>query len=182
MAVFYKIYQNKNKKSSANGKFFARPVYTSTVTTDEIAERVQEKCALHISDVVGCIKALVTEIKICIQNSERVNLVGLGTFKMSFSTRGADKKEDFSAGNIKRMRVLFMPTTKVDRSTGAHTRALTIGTRVKEWAPEQTGTTQGGTSTPGGGTGSQTGGNTGSQTGGSSSGSEEDTGGSHENI
>lgn len=135
MAVFYRIYQNQNKKNTGSyGKWYGRAVYNGELTTNEIAERVQAKCALHKSDVIGCIEALLDEIKLGLQNSEVVKLDGLGSFKIGMSTRPADERDEFSVtGNIKSSRVIFTPERKRDSATKVYTRALTTGIRFKEW-------------------------------------------------
>lgn len=172
MTVFYKKQVNNNEKqTSAYGKTYGRVVYTGTVKTEEIAERIQEKCALHTSDVIGCINALVTEIKLCLQNSQRVELTGLGTFKLGMSTRGVKETDDdkFTASDIKAVRVLFTPTSKRDSSTRVLTRALTTGVRFAEWGAEaktSASSTTGGTTTGGSTTGGSS--DSGTTSGGSS--------------
>lgn len=88
MPVLYKVKKIERKYSDgrvdpANNKWYANAVIVNTVSTDKIAERIEEKCSLTKSDVKGCIEALIYEIKTQLQNSYAVKLDGLGTFKMS---------------------------------------------------------------------------------------------------
>lgn len=131
--VFYTIRQNNNKKSSGYGKWYGRVKYTGDLDTDEIAERVQAKCALHKSDVVGCIEALLDEIKMGLANSQRVVLKGLGVFKVGMNTKPANERDEFGANNVKSTHVIFQAERKKDADTGAYTRALTSGIRFREW-------------------------------------------------
>jgi predicted histone-like DNA-binding protein len=42
-----------------------------------------------------------------------VNLGGLGTFRLSFSSEGADTAEAFNTSMIKRVKVIFTPSTEL---------------------------------------------------------------------
>ncbi|NPD81685.1 hypothetical protein E5358_09975 [Palleniella muris] len=135
MPVLYKVKKIERKYSDgrvdpANNKWYANAVIVNTVSTDKIAERIEEKCSLTKSDVKGCIEALIYEIKTQLQNSYAVKLDGLGTFKMSLRSKGAESLEEFSVQkNIVGTRVLFLPTKQKDTASGKVISVLTYGTK-----------------------------------------------------
>lgn len=57
---------------------------------------------------------------------------------MGMSTRPAKTIEKFTADNIRKLRVLFQPETKVAQD-GSRTRTMITGARVKEWGGSASG-------------------------------------------
>lgn len=141
MPVLFKVKKIQRKYSDgrqdpANNKWFARAIHIHTVSTDEIAERIEAKCTLTKSDVKACVEALIHEIRDLIQNSNAVKLDGLGTFKLAIRSKGADSLEEFAVNrHIVGSRVLFQPAKTKDSATGKVIAALTYGTKCAK-APE----------------------------------------------
>ena len=169
MSVFYRKYQNKNPKSVAFNKWFARAVTIGkTINIDELAKHMSEhntpysKGAIKgvLTDMIGCIRELMLEGK-------AVKLEGLAIFSAGIQTKkgGALSSEDFST--TKHIKSVYMRA----RATGEFTRQeLTKAGNVTELPKNFTDykEDEDDESTEGGGSqssGSQTGG--GSQSGGS---------------
>ena len=131
MSVFYRKYQNKNPKSVAFGKWFARAVTLGkTINIDELAKHMSEhntpysKGAIKgvLTDMIGCIRELMLEGK-------AVKLEGLAIFSAGIKTKknGAPTSADFST--IKHIDSVYMRA----RATGEFTRAeLTKAGNVTE--------------------------------------------------
>src|SRR3712207_7932011 len=65
-----------------------------------------------------------------LQQSMRIKLNGLGTFKIGISTRAAETAKDFTiTKHLRNVHVLFQPELTVDRSSHARKRALLHGDR-----------------------------------------------------
>ena len=132
MTVFAKKYQNKNKKSRAYGKTYARAVMVGTVGIEELAEAMSESCTVTRSDIVAVLSALGPAMRRMLQKSLRVQLPYLGTFKLGLTTIGEEDAEDFDMQhNVKGVHVLFHPETKVN-TRGQWENDLTRGTVVGE--------------------------------------------------
>ena len=132
MTVFAKKYQNKNKKSRAYGKTYARAVMVGTVGIEELAEAMSESCTVTRSDIVAVLSALGPAMRRMLQKSLRVQLPYLGTFKLGLTTIGEEEAEDFDMQhNVKGVHVLFHPETKVN-TRGQWENDLTRGTVVGE--------------------------------------------------
>ena len=133
MAVIYKIYKNNNKKNAGFGKFYARAMHNGTTNLDDIAAIIERNCSMKKSDVKAVLTELVEVMTAQIQDSKRVKLHGLGTFKIGISTKGAESAAAFNpAKHIKNMRVIFMPEVHVGRDSRKHIKALLSGVNVTE--------------------------------------------------
>ena len=163
MPVYYRKTQDNRKNSTHKGQWYGRAVYQGTVNEYDLAKSIEAKCTVHRADVVAVIIALIDEMTRALQSSQRVKLTGFGTFKMGMSTRPAKTIEKFTADNIRKLRVLFQPETKIAQD-GSRTRTMITGARVKEWGGFAPSAAPGSSTTSG--SGSTTGGST---TGGSSS-------------
>ena len=102
----YKIYKNNNKKNAGFGKFYARAMHNGTTNLDDIAAIIERNCSMKKSDVKAVLTELVEVMTAQIQDSKRVKLDGLGTFKIGISTKGAESAAAFNpahqehAGNL----------------------------------------------------------------------------------
>jgi len=182
MSVFYRKYQNKNPKSVAFNKWFARAVTIGkTMNIDDLAKHMSEhntpysKGAIKgvLTDMIGCVRELMLEGK-------AVKLEGLAIFSAGIKTKknGAPTSADFST--TKHIDSVYMRA----RATGEFTRQeLTKAGNVTELPKNftdyheeddepqnggSTGSNTGGGSQNSGSTGGNTGSNTGDNTGGGS--------------
>ena len=90
--LFYRMYQNTVNNEKTLGKFYARLVHTETLGLEALAEHIAHHGTVYTEDVVLGVK-----------------VDGLGTFYLSAASTGADSVDEFSADNIKRIRVRFLP-------------------------------------------------------------------------
>lgn len=134
MAVKYKIYQN-NRKGAFKGKWYARAVHEGTVTTDDLADIMQDNCTVKRSDILAVLSELVEVMSTQLQNSMRVKLDRFGTFKLGICTTPANTAKDFTAANnVKSIHVLFQPELRID-AKGNRSQSFIAGARVQEATP-----------------------------------------------
>ncbi|MBR0275292.1 MAG: HU family DNA-binding protein [Prevotella sp.] len=132
MAVLFRLSQNKNSKSLAFGKWYARSVMTGTVDTDALATIMQRNCTVKKSDILAVITELIETMQDQLQESKRVKLNGLGTFKISISSSGASTASDYDVRkDVKSLRVLFQPEVKKDVD-GNRKKTFISGCNVQE--------------------------------------------------
>ena len=172
MSVFYRKYQNKNPKSVAFNKWFARAVTIGkTMNIDDLAKHMSEhntpysKGAIKgvLTDMIGCVRELMLEGK-------AVKLEGLAIFSAGIKTKknGAPTSADFST--TKHIDSVYMRA----RATGEFTRQeLTKAGNVTElpknftdYHEEDDEPQNGGSTGDNTGGGSQNGGSTSDNTGG----------------
>ena len=108
--LFYRMYQNTINNEKTNGKFYARLVHTETLGLEALAEHIAHHGTVYTEDVVlGVLKKFSSCLLEMLYDSKKVKVDGLGTFYLSAASTGADSVDEFSADNIKRIRVRFLP-------------------------------------------------------------------------
>lgn len=131
MALNFKIYQSK-RNDETNGKYYARAVHTGTIDTDGLATIMQNNCTVKKSDIKAVLTELAEVMTSQLQDSKRVKLDGLGTFKLGINTKPADTAKAFtSAKNIVGTHVLFQPEVTIDVNHN-RTRTLVSGVKLRE--------------------------------------------------
>lgn len=125
MAVFYRLYQNNNQQSSVYKKWYARTVVTETMTTKQLAEIMQENCTVKRSDIEAVLRELVPTMARAMQDSKRVKIDGLGSFKIGIKTKPADSAKEFNAQkNVVGIHINFLPETFKDKKTNTRTSEM----------------------------------------------------------
>lgn len=132
MAVLYRLSQNKMEGSKAYGKWYAQAVMTGVVDTNALATIMQRNCTVKKSDILAVITELIETMQDQLQESKRVKLNGLGTFKISISSSGASTASDYDVRkDVKSLRVLFQPEVKKDVD-GNRKKTFISGCNVQE--------------------------------------------------
>jgi predicted histone-like DNA-binding protein len=127
MPLIYKLVKCTRKGNSATNKFFAHAVMTETVSTEKLAQEMQNNCTVKLADIKAVLAELAETMKIKLQNSMRVHLDGLGSFKLGVRSIGVADEKTFNANaNIKSVHINFQPATTMhhvgsvkDAKTGA---------------------------------------------------------------
>lgn len=134
MSVRYKLYQDNRSESTTRGKWYARAVYNSKPKTlKQLALKIQENVSVKKSDVKAVLDELVGVLKEWLQDSNRVKIEGLGSFKIGLKTKPADSAKEFSAAkHVVGARVNFLPEVEVDLTTGRRVKSLLMGLEVEE--------------------------------------------------
>lgn len=122
--LFYRRYQNKNGKSSANGKWYGKVVISRTMTIDDLAAKMQDNCTVKKSDILAVLYELGPTMSEALKDGARVVLPQIGAFKMGISTEGVTRRDDFNlALHLKNAHINYSPVSYKTSS----------GTRSKEW-------------------------------------------------
>ena len=137
MSVRYKLYQDNRAESTTRGKWYARAVYNQKPKTlNQLALKIQENVSMKKADVKAVLDEMVGVLKEWLQDSNRVKIEGLGSFKIGLKTKPADTAKDFSASkHVVGARVNFLPEIEVDPTTGARIKSLLMGLEVEETYP-----------------------------------------------
>ncbi len=124
MAVKYKVKKFKHGGSASDGKYFARATTMGEMNIFDVAEEIEKNCSLKSADVLGVITELVDVMTAALQDSKRVRLNGLGTFKMGLRSKLKDTPEEVVSNNKRNFRILFTPEYKRD-DKGRHIVRMT---------------------------------------------------------
>jgi len=135
----------KKTQKAINGKWYATSVTVGKpVSTDEIAEQLEEISTVSRGDAYNVLKDLAAAMRTFLASGRTVKLEGVGTFYYQASARGngRDTAAEVTANDIGAVRVRFIP--EVTYAGGNATRGLVSPyLSWEEWG--------GSTSTPGDG-------------------------------
>ena len=77
------------------------------ISLREMAERIQQTCTVHKSDVFAVLVALEDSITDALQNGEIVRLGDLGSLQIGISSKGALSEDEYDESLIKQARINF---------------------------------------------------------------------------
>lgn len=159
----YHVIRRKNIKT---GDILYYPQLVTAAADDraKIIERIEKKCTLASADVKAVVDALEVEIIDCLQQGRSIRLGDLGSFRPSLRCgKGVKEEQSVSPAMIKRVHIVFHPSSRIRRALSVKDHAVSFYRRDKKKKGD--GTNQPGTTPPGtnpagtGGAPSGTGGN-----------------------
>ncbi len=109
MAVKYRLKKFTTPNSPCDGKYYAHAVMTGEKDIWDLAREIEVGCTLTTADVVGVITALVRVMTNALQDSNKVHLNGLGTFKMAIRGPIVDSPEVYDSTKIRGYHINFTP-------------------------------------------------------------------------
>ena len=129
-------YKLKKKNGSlSKGYYFPEVQRGTTVTTEVLAQRIQERCTVTRPDIKAVLDALVNAMQYALQAGERVHIEGLGFFYLNILARGAKMTEDYDITKyIKSVRCRFLPDSTRDIASGNVTRTFCTGVTLHKVA------------------------------------------------
>ncbi len=111
-----------------------------TVTTKELAEEISHSTTVTYADVMAVLTETAESLKSHLAGSDKVQLDGLGSFRVGLSTSGAESASEFGANNVIGYHIVYTPertftVTGVNNAgnrTGYYTKTLLQGISAKE--------------------------------------------------
>ena len=108
--VTYSVSPRINPRDKdASPKFYGHVQANSDVNLREMAERIQQTCTVHKSDVFAVLVALEDTITDALKGGEIVRLGDLGTLQIGISSKGALTEKDYDYSLITKARINFRP-------------------------------------------------------------------------
>lgn len=109
----YKIIKRVNPQNRDEKLFYPAPVFGEQVGEDELMDEISFASSVNQSDVRSVVYNLLEILPRHLMHGNSVNLEKFGIFRMSFEAYGSEKKDDVSAENITRPKILFRPSVKL---------------------------------------------------------------------
>ena len=104
-----KKYKNTNEKNNGFGKTYGRLVHQDTMNTSDLCRHMMKHGTIFTSDVVkGVVEKFIQCFEELLMEGNKIKLDGLGTFYLSINTEGVVDEKDFTANNVKAIRVKFI--------------------------------------------------------------------------
>ena len=136
--LLLKTYKNNNSKNSAYGKTYGRLVYHDTMSTSDLCRHMMKHGTIYTSDIVkGVVEKFINCFEELLLEGNKIKLDGLGTFYLSINTEGVANEKDFSANNVKAIRVKFIGDQ--GKESEYATKMLTNKARFRSLAEEEPG-------------------------------------------
>lgn len=102
--------------SSTPKKWYASPVKSGSVNQKSLAREIAGRSSLTSGDVANVIQNLLELLPANLIEGNSVQLGDFGSFRISFSSAGADTQETFSTDSIRGMKILFTPSPDFKRA------------------------------------------------------------------
>lgn len=113
----YKLIQKANPlEPDIERKWYASPVKAGTINNYQLSKSISGKSFLARGAVMNVIENIVDEIPRYLIEGYSVNLNNFGTLRLSLSSEGVENPEEFTADNIKNMRVVFTPSPELKKA------------------------------------------------------------------
>ena len=107
--LLIRTYKNNNSKNSAYGKTYGRLVCHDTMNTSDLCRHMMKHGTIFTSDVVkGVVEKFINCFEELLMEGNKIKLDGLGTFYLSINTEGVAKEDQFTANNVKALRIKFI--------------------------------------------------------------------------
>ena len=111
----YSVICRKNPVNS-DVKFYAQAATPEPLEIDKLSEMIAQNCTLTRHDIVACLSAFQEQLINALQEGRSVRLADLGSFRVTMHSIGTVTEDAFSVGNIHRLSIRFVPSTKLRRS------------------------------------------------------------------
>ena len=141
MSVRYRKVQEKREGNKNYGKWYGRAIVLNNVTTKELAEEISHSTTATLSDTLAVLNELSVALRRHLLNSDRVEIEGIGAFKVGIRTVAAATSADFGAQNVMSYRINYQPfkrfvpngqVTDHNRRAGNFVMNLLEGVTVQE--------------------------------------------------
>lgn len=121
MAIQVKASLRKNPQDKkAAGKYYAQVVLAPEMTQRQIIDQIADRCTVTGSDVKAVLDALMTVIKRNLANGSPIRLGDLGSFRPSVSGIGSENVDKFTASNVKKARVIYVPSAEIKEAVAMY--------------------------------------------------------------
>lgn len=93
-------------------KYVARAVSDGEVGLAELTERIEKICTVHGADILAVVYSLVDVAKDMMSDGKIVRIEGLGSLRISVSSKVEDSEEEVNAKSVKDAKVILTPDLK----------------------------------------------------------------------
>lgn len=87
MPIEYDFYRNPNSQGTNKKRYHARVVSSNRISTNELAEEIQNECSLTITDVKAVLIALGDKLAKHLGDGSKVQLEGIGYFQVNLQCK-----------------------------------------------------------------------------------------------
>ena len=112
----YKLIKRSNPRDKKDEKWYASPVNEGKISKTDIAKEIVNMSSLSRGDVSNVIENLLDTMPKYLLMGKSINLGEFGTLRVSFSSKGVVKPEEFNTSLVKGAKIIFTPSVELKNS------------------------------------------------------------------
>lgn len=118
MSIQYKLYKKPEPGVAGGGKkkWYANAFLNQEVSIDDLVAKIEKFSAFSEADIRGVLIAMENVVKEEVCNGNIVRLDVLGSFYPSISSEGVENEEDFTAANVKNIKIIYRPGKRITKA------------------------------------------------------------------
>lgn len=109
MALHYDLYENPLPDGKRRKRLHARVVTQGTTGTEDLVDRIHDRCSLTPGDVRAALSELADVMAYELAHGKRVHLEGLGYFQLTLEMPPVREAKDIRSGSIHVKSIAFRP-------------------------------------------------------------------------
>jgi predicted histone-like DNA-binding protein len=90
-------------------KFYAKATHSRELTVRELAQNLERTTSLSTADMVGVFEGLLSIVPAHLIEGKIIRLGDFGSLSLEVSSQGTEKAEEFTAHQIRRVKINFRP-------------------------------------------------------------------------
>ncbi|MDR2260529.1 MAG: HU family DNA-binding protein [Azoarcus sp.] len=115
MAMNLKKIERVNPANREQKKWYLIKNKGRAIDLDEIAEDIQGRSSMTKGDILAVLSNLIQVLPAHLKKGDSVRLGGLGSFRLTITSNGADDAASLSTSDVKGARVVFVAGTELKR-------------------------------------------------------------------
>jgi predicted histone-like DNA-binding protein len=113
----YRVVEKGNPSDpAAPKKKYANAVNTGTFTSKNLSAEIAGRSSLTSGDIDSVLNNLTEVTPTFLKLGLSVKLGGLGTLRLATLSEGVDEEKEFTAANIKGVKIIFTPSVELKKS------------------------------------------------------------------
>jgi predicted histone-like DNA-binding protein len=109
----YKLIQRVNPAKREEKKWYASPINDGKINENDLSKEIVALSSLSRGDVSNVIANVIDAIPKYLLMGKSISLGELGTLRLSLSSEGVEKPEEFNVSMIGKIKVIFTPSVSL---------------------------------------------------------------------
>jgi predicted histone-like DNA-binding protein len=111
----YKLVERPNPQRREERKWYANPVNAGKFTIRDFAKEIAGRSSLTRGDIENVLNNFLEELPTFLKVGMSVKLGEFGTVRLTLSSEGTDRPEQFNASRIKSVKIVFTPSSELKK-------------------------------------------------------------------
>ncbi|MCC8145438.1 MAG: HU family DNA-binding protein [Bacteroidales bacterium] len=103
------------KDRDADPKYYLVSKNQGKINLYELAADIAGRSSLTRGDIENCLSNFLDQLPNYLKKGYSVQMGDFGTLRLSLSSTGSDSPEDVSVANLKKVKIIFTPSSKLKK-------------------------------------------------------------------